>query len=221
MSATVASAARSSPMTSEANVGSTRWGLATRAVPPIERATSCPAEPSRPSAANMPGTLTLLTTLSAGSDTVDGLQPKVAVGREPFGFGEDRGPGRALDRRPRVDLDRQGRTGSAGAPGADHLAVDQDGAGTAQRAPQVLLLGPFGHQQVPVAQLQVGIVRADEAHDGVAGPPGGVDQHLDVVLQGEARRLLAVGLPVEVADPDVDDVGGEVRLDLGHRGVEV
>src|SRR5262249_37564842 len=123
------------------------------------------------------------------SQALDRLQPEVAVGGQPLRLHLQRGPGAARDRRPRLEPDRQGRTGGPGPPGPGYLAVDEPGAGPAERPPQVLLLGPFRHEQVTVAQLQVRVVGAEEADHAAPGALGSAGQGLDIVGQSEPGSL--------------------------------
>ncbi|MEM4782680.1 MAG: hypothetical protein QXG03_14110, partial [Halalkalicoccus sp.] len=87
-----------------------------------------------------------------------------AVGRERLGLLVEPG-GRAVAAVPRLDVQPQRRPGRAGTPAADHLAVDQQRAGTSEHRPQRLAAGGVGDRQVAVVLSRP----ADEAYPELPG----------------------------------------------------
>ena len=68
----------------------------------------------------------------------------------------------ARPRHPLVELERELLALRARSPGADDLAVGEDGTGPADGGPERLVAGLVGHQELAVASLQEQVVRAEE-----------------------------------------------------------
>ena len=113
----------------------------------------------------------------------EAVEGHAAEGGEPLGR-----LGEVGERRPRVDGDPQLLPRGPRPPRAEHLVADEDSAGTADRAPEVLPVGLLGHDEPAVAGLQEQVERAEQRHH--PRDVGRRGERVEIAL--EDRPLLAL-----------------------------